>query len=162
MSPSHTPSARRLLLALATLALAAAAALVLARPAPAPAAACPGSPLGGVQRPNQLTVLDKASPCRTGVGVVRADHREHDGDCHVNVKLDAPYTALLNAANTTKAHGLLITEVIPKHPVPIPRIGSHVRILGTWVLDKSTGWRELHPVWSITVLSAGSGTTGTC
>jgi hypothetical protein len=94
--------------------------------------------------------------------VVRAEHREHDGDCHVNVKLEAPYARLLNAANRTKAAGLLITEVIPSHPVRIPQIGSRVRILGTWVRDKATGWRELHPVWSMTVLSAGSGGTGTC
>ena len=126
------------------------------------AAACPGGALAGVQRPHQLTVLDPGSPCRTGVGVVRADHREHDGDCHVNVKLDAPYKALLNSVNTTKAGGLLITEVIPALSVAIPRIGSRVRILGTWVFDKATGWRELHPVWTIQVLSAGTGGTGSC
>jgi hypothetical protein len=151
-----------LLLGLTAVALAALAVLVLSRPAPAPASACPAGALAGVQRPTELTVLDKASPCRTGVGVVRADHSEHDGDCHVNVKLDAPYTRLLNATNTTKAAGLLITEIIPKHRVTIPRIGSRVRILGAWVHDKATGWNELHPVWSMTVLSTGTGGTGTC
>jgi hypothetical protein len=163
MTASRSSSVRPLVLVLAAVAaLAGAAALALARPVPAPAAGCPGGALAGVQRPSRLTVLDTASPCRTGVGVVRADHAEHDGDCHVNVKLDAPYTRLLNSVNMSKAHGLLITEVIPKHRVAIPRLGSRVRILGTWVLDKATGWRELHPVWSITVLSRGTGGTGTC
>jgi hypothetical protein len=166
MSCIGAPSRRRAwaaALGAAAAALAVAGALALSPTTPATAVACPaGGPLKGVQRPRQLIVLDPASPCRTAVGVVRADHREHDGDCHVNVLLDRPYRALLNSTNTTKAHGLLITEVIPSHRRPSPRIGSRVRIFGTWVLDKATGWRELHPVWTIQVLRAGSGGTGTC
>jgi|1185.fasta_scaffold714141_1 hypothetical protein len=161
-SSCPAPVRRFLFVALTVVALAVLAVLVLSRPASAPAAACPSGALAGVERPTQLIVLDKASPCRTGVGVVRADHSEHDGDCHVNVKLDAAYTGLLNATNKTKAGGLLITEVIPKHRVTIPRIGSRVRIVGTWVHDKATGWNELHPVWSMTVLSVGTGGTGSC
>jgi hypothetical protein len=132
-------------------------------PASAPArGSCPANPLQGVQRPKQLVVIDRANPCRTAVGVVAANHREHDGDCHVNVNLEAPYRGLLNSVNVSRAHGLLITEVIPSHRRPIPPIGSRVRIFGTWVHDKATGWRELHPVWKIRVLSVGSGGTGTC
>lgn len=136
--------------------------LALAVPPHAGAAACPGAPLAGVQRPRQLTVLSPSSPCRSATGTVKGDHKEHDGDCHVNIALDPGQASLLNGANLSKAHGLLITEVIPKHALPIPRIGSHVTIFGTHVFDKATGWKELHPVWSIQVLTPGKGTTGTC
>jgi hypothetical protein len=159
--PDH-PSATGAAVVAAVAAAAVAALLLLPTAPPASAAACPASPLAGVQRPHQLGVLDKASPCRTMTGVVRADHREHDGDCHVNVVPDAPFRGLMNAVNRTKAHGVLITEAIPAHRVAIPRAGSRVQITGTWVLDHATGWRELHPVWSIAVLSVGTGTRGTC
>jgi hypothetical protein len=134
--------------------------LVLATPDRGSAARCPGRALSGVQRPRQLVVLDRASPCRTATGIVRSERGQHDGDCHVNVKTETP--RLLNSVNATKGRGLLITEVIPRHRVPLPPVGSRVRIYGTWVLDKATGWKELHPVWSIQVLVPGTGGTGTC
>jgi hypothetical protein len=146
-------------------------ALALLAPPRAGAATCPAvarnNPLASVQRPNQLTVQNRASPCRTITGIVVGDHKEHDGDCHVNLKPvtagDTAFAALLNAANK----GKLITEVLPRYPAGfarplIPRIGSTVRITGTWVFDKATGWRELHPVWSITVTKVGKSGTGTC
>ncbi|TML98753.1 MAG: hypothetical protein E6G10_21885 [Actinobacteria bacterium] len=110
-----------------------------------------------MQRPGQLSVLDGANPCRTATGTVTSSHVEHDGDCHVNVSVDAAYTGLLNGVN--RSAGGLITEVIPSHPLPIPKVGSHVSILGTWVNDHATGWNELHAVWSYQILS---GSTGSC
>jgi hypothetical protein len=126
---------------------------------PPPPPVCPANPLQGVQRPGQLTVLDRTTPCRTVTGRVTSDTPQHDGDCHVNVMLDPPYRSLLNSVNQSAAGGNLITEVIPSHRLPIPKVGSRVSIFGTWVNDKATGWNELHPVWSIQMLS---GTTGTC
>jgi chitodextrinase len=126
-------------------------------PAPSPSGACPSNPLQGVQRPGQLTVLDGANPCRTVTGRVASHHVEHDGDCHVNVALDGPYTGLLNSVNRSAAGGDIITEVIPSHQLPIPSTGSQVSITGTWVNDKATGWNELHAVWSLSVISGGSG-----
>jgi chitodextrinase len=127
-------------------------------PSPAPSGGCPANPLQGVQRPGQLTVLDGANPCRSVTGRVVSHHVEHDGDCHINVALDAPYTGLLNSVNRSAAGGSIITEVIPSHQLPIPSTGSQVAIVGTWVNDKATGWNELHAVWSMTVTSGGSGT----
>ena len=102
-------------------------------------------------------MLDGANPCRTATGTVTSSHVEHDGDCHVNVALDAPYRGLLNSVNQSAAGGDIITEVIPSHVLPIPSNGSHVSIFGTWVNDKATGWNELHAVWSYQILSGGTG-----
>src|SRR3954468_13053335 len=74
-----------------------------AAPPPGASGPCPGNPLQGVQRPGQLTVLDGSSPCRTVTGRVASKHVEHDGDCHMNVTLDPPYTGLLNSVNRSAA-----------------------------------------------------------
>jgi chitodextrinase len=124
-----------------------------------PPTTCPSNPKQGVQVPGNLTVLDPANPCRTATGRVMATHIEHDGDCHVNIAVDPQYQGLLNAVNGSSARGQLITEVIPNHPLPIPSVGSRVTLVGSWVNDHSTGWNELHPVWSFQVLS---GSTGAC
>jgi chitodextrinase len=128
-------------------------------PSPAASGTCPANPLQGVQRPGQLTVLDGAHPCRTVTGRIAAKHVEHDGDCHVNVSLDAAYTGLLNSVNRSAAGGNLITEVIPSHALAVPAVGSQVTVFGTWVNDHATGWNELHAIWSITTQS---GSTGSC
>jgi chitodextrinase len=133
------------------------AACPAAAPAPGASGVCPSNPLQGVQRPGQLTVLDGSSPCRTITGRVASEHIEHDGDCHMNVALDAPYTGLLNSVNRSAAGGNLITEIIPSHALAIPTVGSQVSVFGTWVNDHATGWNELHAVWSLEVLSGGSG-----
>jgi hypothetical protein len=133
------------------------AATTSACPAPPPTSRCPSNPKQGVQAPGNLTVLDAASPCHTATGVVRSTHIEHDGDCHVNIALDANYQGLLNSVNGSAARGELITEVIPSHPLPIPNVGARVSILGTWVNDDAAGWNELHPVWSYKMLSGGTG-----
>jgi hypothetical protein len=128
---------------------------------PPPSVACPSNPLQAVQRPGQLTVLDGTTPCRPATGRVTSTSVAHDGDCHVDVNVDPAYRSLLNSVNLTAAHGNLVTEVIPSHPLPIPTVGSQVSILGTWVNDKATGWNELHPVWAFQVLSGTSGVCGT-
>jgi hypothetical protein len=143
-----------------TSAIASLTAATAACPAPpTPPVSCPADPLQQVQKPNQLTVLDPANPCRTAVGGVTAIHPAHDGDCHVDVRVDQGYQGLLNSVNQSKANGDLVTEVIPSHQLPIPTPGSRVSVYGTWVNDKSTGWNELHPVWSFQVIS---GSTGAC
>ena len=124
-------------------------------PPPPSAADCPANPKQGVQVPSNLTVLDPATPCRTATGRVTGTQIEPDGDCHVNVSVDPQFDNLLNAVNG----GLLVTEVIPNHPLAIPTVGSRVSVFGSWVNDHASGWNELHPVWSFDVLS---GSTGTC
>jgi chitodextrinase len=122
-------------------------------PAPAGGGSCPSNPLVGVQRPGQLTVLDGSNPCRTATGTVSSHHVEHDGDCHINVRPDASSAGLMNSVNA----GQLIAEVIPSHVLAIPSVGSKVSVFGTWVNDHATGWNELHAIWTLTVVSGGTG-----
>src|SRR3954454_6122835 len=130
-------------------------------PPPAPAApaqgSCPSNPLQGLQRPGQQTVLDPGKPCRTVTGTIRSKHIEHDGDCHINVNVDAAYKGLLHGGNNSAAGGSLITEVIPSHWMSIPNTGARVTITGTWTNDHATGWKELHAIWTMPVQSGGTG-----
>jgi hypothetical protein len=94
---------------------------------------------------------------------------EADGDTHGWLKLDPGFDNLLNAGNKSDEGGNLVFEIVCKFPVTqadaksscqtfnnavkIPPIGSHVRIVGTYVQDTNHAkWMEIHPVTSITVI----------
>ncbi|HEU5270004.1 MAG TPA: hypothetical protein VFU36_08770 [Jatrophihabitans sp.] len=103
-----------------------------------------GDPLIGVYSPWRLTVK---SPCAAVTGVVAATDIEHDGDLHISLAdVDPKY---LNAVNLSRAHQDLVVEAVPGIPMPTPPVGSHITVIGPWVLDTQTGWLEVHPVWRI-------------
>jgi len=94
---------------------------------------------------------------------------ERDGDTHGWLKLDAEFQNLLNSGNMSAEGGNLVFEIVCKFPVTqpdakaacqgytdhvtLPPVGSHVRIVGTYVQDTFHGqWMEIHPVTSITVI----------
>jgi hypothetical protein len=94
---------------------------------------------------------------------------EKDGDTHGWLKPDPEFTNLLNAGNMSAEGGNLVFEIVCKFPVTqpdavsackgfsdpivIPPVGSHVRIVGTYVQDTfHAQWMEIHPVTSITVI----------
>ncbi len=95
---------------------------------------------------------------------------EGDGDTHGWVALDPEFKHLLNAGNMSDEGGNLVFEVVCEFPVTqadaktacpkayhsaveIPAVGSHVRIVGTYVQDTNHAkWMEIHPVTSITVM----------
>ncbi len=95
---------------------------------------------------------------------------EGDGDTHGWLKLDPEFENLLNAGNMSDEDGNLVFEIVCKFPVSqpsaaaacpstfhssvqIPPVGSHVRIVGTYVQDTHHAkWMEIHPVTSITVI----------
>lgn len=94
---------------------------------------------------------------------------ERDGDTHGWLKADPEFQNLLNAGNMTAEDGNLVFEIVCKYPVTqpdakaackgyksavvIPPVGSHVRIVGTYVQDTfHKQWMEIHPVTSITVI----------
>lgn len=94
---------------------------------------------------------------------------EPDGDTHGWLKLDAGYANLLNTGNQSDEGGNLVFEVVCRFPVTqadakkacagytddihLPPVGSHVRIVGTYVQDTfHAKWNEIHPVSSITVI----------
>jgi len=94
---------------------------------------------------------------------------EGDGDTHGWLKLDPEFENLLNSGNLSDEEGNLVFEIVCKFPVrqadaktackgyqadiAIPPVGSHVRIVGTYVQDTfHAQWMEIHPVTSITVV----------
>jgi hypothetical protein len=95
---------------------------------------------------------------------------EADGDTHGWLKLDPQFGNLLNTGNMSDEGGNMVFEIVCKFPVTqqdarascpvsynspvkIPRIGSHVRIVGSYVQDTNHArWMEIHPVSSIVVI----------
>jgi hypothetical protein len=101
----------------------------------------------------------------------RADGVRHeaDGDTHGWLDVDPQFKSLLNAGNLSSEGGNLVFEIVCKFHVTqadakpacpstyasrvqIPMVGSHVRIVGSYVQDTNHAkWMEIHPVTSITV-----------
>jgi Bacterial SH3 domain len=128
-----------------------------------------------VYNPQRLIVKQK---CLTVTGTIvdatsgkQADGVRHeaDGDTHGWLKLDPEFENLLNAGNTSAEGGNLVFEIVCKFSVTqadakpacqayqttikIPPVGSHVRVVGTYVQDTNHAkWMEIHPVTSIMVI----------
>lgn len=115
-----------------------------------------GDVLAGVYLPSRLKVLD---PCVTVEGVVREielpAEGEGDGDLSFNVEVSGDDVRLLNDGNRQNMHGWLHMEIVPmdQSRLPRPAVGQRVRVQGPWVLDTVHGHNEVHPVWSLTVVS---------
>ena len=124
--------------------------LTIARARPhsstSPAFACPSNPLLGVYHAYRLQVL---GACRWYQGTVVAVRPEIDGDHHVDIRPDPGYGGFLDGGDLQWQHGGLLVEPMPGQRLPIPEVGEHVRLVGTWVFDRDHGWNEIHPVWAI-------------
>jgi len=137
---------------------------------------CDDSLWDHVYNPQRLIVKQKCIAV-TGTTVDATNGRnadgvwhEADGDPHGWLKLDADFTNLLNAGNLTAEGGNMVFEIVCKYrvtqadaktacpqsyhnQVQLPPLGSHVRIVGTYVQDTNhSKWMEIHPVTSITVI----------
>jgi uncharacterized protein YgiM (DUF1202 family) len=144
--------------------------------APSTSAGCDDSLWDHVYNPQRLIVKQKCIAV-TGTTVdatsgKNADGVRHeaDGDTHGWLKLDADFTNLLNAGNLSDEGGNMVFEIVCKYrvtqadakaacpqtyhnQVQLPPVGSHVRIVGTYVQDTNHAkWMEIHPVTSITVI----------
>jgi hypothetical protein len=132
-----------------------------------------------VYNPERLVVKQK---CISVTGtIVDATHnqkrprrdgvrKEADGDTHGWLKVDPQFENLLNAGNLSYQEGNLVFEIVCKfkvsqqdakascpasfnNTVSLPAVGSHVRIVGTYIQESNHGrWMEIHPVSSITVI----------
>jgi Bacterial SH3 domain len=145
-------------------------------PAPSTSAQCDDSLWDHVYNPQRLIVKQKCIAI-TGTTVdatngTNADGVRHeaDGDTHGWLKLDPAFTNLLNAGNLSDEGGNMVFEIVCKYrvtqgdakaacpptyqnQVQIPPVGSHVRIVGTYVQDTNhSKWMEIHPVSSMTVI----------
>lgn len=144
--------------------------------APMTAAQCDASLWQHVYHPQRLIIKQQCMAV-TGKIVDATNGREPDGvrheadgDTHGWLSPDPQFKNLLNAGNLSDEGGNLVFEIVCKFPVTqadakaacsptyhtpvnIPPIGSHVRIVGTYVQDTfHAKWMEIHPVTSITVI----------
>lgn len=142
---------------------------------PAPATNCDASLQSHVYHPARLIVkqqcLEVSGTIVDATAGKQPDGVRHeaDGDTHGWLKPDPEFQNLLNAGNLGAEAGNLVFEIICKFPVTqadaktacqgftnqvvIPRVGSHVRIVGTYVQDTfHAQWMEIHPVTSITAI----------
>jgi hypothetical protein len=135
-------------------------AAVLASASLAPQASpCDASLWKRVYNPTRLT---QVKACIVATGIIEESNVDPDGDQHFLMKLDAGESGLLNKRNLKKKKGDLVVEIVCANPVklkkvaatclgykntiPIPRVGAHVRVTGTYVVDGHNGWTEIHPV----------------
>jgi len=140
-----------------------------------PAPQCDDTLWAHVYHPHRLIVKQQCLAV-TGTIVDATNGREPDGvrheadgDTHGWLKVDPQFQDLLNPGNISNEGGNLVFEIVCKFPVTqtdaqpacsnfrptiaIPRVGSHVRIVGTYVRDTNHAqWMEIHPVTSITVI----------
>jgi hypothetical protein len=124
---------------------------------------CDASLWSHVYHKDRLKVID---PCKTVTGIIKYIKKEKDGDYHIRLKLDSQYANLVNSANEKYQHGYLVLEPICQNKVTqkdavsactgfvghvaIPKIGSHVVVTGSYVLDLDhDSWAEIHPVTSM-------------
>lgn len=144
-------------------------------PGPPPATNCDASLQSHVYHASRLIVKQQCLAVSGTIVDATAGKKpdgvrhEADGDTHGWLKPDPEFQNLLNAGNLSDEGGNLVFEIICKYPVTqtdakaacqgftnqviIPPVGSHVRILGSYVQDTfHAKWMEIHPVTSITVI----------
>src|SRR6476661_7601674 len=111
-----------------------------------------------VYNPSRLQVV---ADCKEATGTISELDQNPDGDTHMLLKLDAGQDDLLNKKNDKKKEGDLVVEVVCAspvsdkkvgetcsgyvNPVTIPKVGDHVRVTGSYVIDSHNGWAEIHP-----------------
>jgi hypothetical protein len=115
-----------------------------------------------VYNSDRLQVIED---CKTITGTIEKIIKEKDGDDHIRLKLDPQFTNLTNYVNDSDQNGDLVIEPICLHTVTqedaidscqdfnytvdVPPVGTHVQVTGSYVLDTTHGWNEIHPVTSI-------------
>jgi hypothetical protein len=149
--------------------------LTLAEAAAPSGSQCDSTLWSHVYHPQRLIVNNQCAEV-TGTIVDATNGREPDGvrhepdgDTHGWLNVDSQFRGLLNAGDLSDEGGNLVFEIVCRFPVDqpdakaacrgytdnvkLPPVGSHVRILGTYVQDTfHAKWMEIHPVTSITVI----------
>ena len=126
---------------------------------PASASGCDASLWNHVYNPSRLQVLDS---CMIVTGVIEESDADPDGDQHFLLRLDPGQNRLLERKNAKKKGGDLVVEIVCANPVtikkargacpgyvnkiPIPAVGAHVSVTGSFVNDTHNSWTEIHPV----------------
>jgi hypothetical protein len=112
----------------------------------------------------------------TVTGTIESKTPQADGDYHVRLKLDPGQTCAgqpcLNGGNKSEQAGDLLLEPVCENPITqadavaacqgyhnplvLPAAGSHVEVIGPFVLDMDHGWNEIHPLESANVVPGPS------
>lgn len=148
-----------------------------APPAPSPSSLtgvmplCVGDPHAHVYNPDRLQIL---AACIELTGTIDSETPQADGDSHVHLHIDPGQTCAgqpcIDAKNVSDQAGDLILEPVCENPISqadavaacqgdhnplaLPPVGSHVVVMGPFVLDTDHGWNEIHPLDSITIVAA--------
>lgn len=105
---------------------------------------------------------------KTVTGVIEESSADEDGDQHMLVKLEPGQEKLLTKKNTKKKQGDLVIEAVCANKttlakvgntcnayinkIQIPKLGEHVKVTGSLVIDTHNGWAEIHPITKIELL----------
>ena len=115
-----------------------------------------------VYNSDRLQVLDK---CKSVTGTIVETNADEDGDQHMLLKLEQGEEKLLTERNMKKKDGNLVIEAVCinnitrkkafgacdgyVNNVQLPKVGDHVKVTGSYVIDSHNGWAEIHPITSI-------------
>lgn len=118
-----------------------------------------------VYNPERLDVVDK---CKTVTGIIEESSADEDGDQHMLLKLDNGQDGLLTKKNIKKKQGDLVIEAVCANKttlakvgntcngyinhILLPKVGDHVKVTGSLVIDSHNGWEEIHPITKIEVI----------
>jgi len=127
-------------------------------------AGCDTSHWKYVYNPSRLEVIQA---CKTVTGTIEESNADEDGDQHMLLKLDAGQEDLLTKKNRKKKDGNLVIEAVCMNNttlkkvgntcngyvnhIQLPKIGDHVTVTGSYVIDSHNGWSEIHPITGIVV-----------
>lgn len=142
-------------------------------PAPATATGKNNSAPGGcdadlwkyVYNAKRLKLVDQ---CITVSGIIKESSENEDGDHHMLLKPDAGQQTLINNRNIKSKEGNLVIEAVCANnttlkkvgstcegyvnKVQIPKLGEHVKVTGSYVIDTHNGWAEIHPITKIDII----------
>ena len=107
--------------------------------------ACRADPSAGVHDPSRLTIKSSCAVV-TGTIVSRNSSRsqETDGDWSFDIQVDSSLQGTFPAT--------MHAEIVPLDSLTPPALGTHVRLVGPWVIDTqafNSSPDEIHPVWSV-------------
>lgn len=118
-----------------------------------------------IYHPSRLQII---TSCMQVTGTIEFKRKEKDGDEHILLRLDPGQEGLINQYNKERQKGCLVLEPVCVHgvtqedakdacrnfvsTVTIPKVGTHVRVTGSYVIDLEHKWTEIHPVTSFEIL----------
>ena len=117
-----------------------------------------------VYNPSRLQTL---ASCITVTGIASRTIQEADGDMHIWITLNAANSSYSNSPDIH--NGDLVAEIVCVYPITqwdatgvcgnytnqiaLPASGDNVIVSGPYVLDTLHNWKEIHPVYSLTISS---------